>query len=199
MVTVIHGLRQFADYQDGSLGVAEAACHAVVEWLAKYITGPHPHGGGRHVCPALPESIARKALWIGPIDSDVSSKRAVDDLIAWEQRFFEIPPYDLVNASFKALVLVLRPDSDRRRVQNLKNAASMHFLRSGLIVGSFNPEERGVRYKPEKNWPPRSPVPVWTVRHLIASDLRFVASNPAKLAEYERRFGRSGTQTVPRI
>ena len=65
----------------------------------------------------------------------------------------------------------------------------MHFLRNGLIVGSFNPEERGARYKAEKDWPPRSPVPIWTIRQLIASDFRFVASNPEKLAEYRRRFG----------
>jgi hypothetical protein len=165
------------------------AYRKVSAWIDTHLAHSHPFGQRGRICPGLPLSIERSALWFAHIVLKKSKAEAVKQILPWARRFIETPPTTSPEKDVKAIILVLPhfEDHERGLLQEIKNASKPYFVRCGLMLGTFNP--RADRYDSENDWPPRSPIPIIAVRHMIQSDYRFLGTSKMCRREYESRFG----------
>ena len=174
------------------------AYRKVATWVTNYLAKESPMKNGQPVCPGIPPSIERSALWFGNCSLNEVQTVAVEEVKPWADRFLQAVPTTEPGCAFKAIILVVVNFTDQQRpyLQRIKNAVKPYFILRGLMVGTFNPEEPD--YDPKLDWPPRSPVPILAIRQMIESDHKFLHDHEG-IEAYTKRFGKTpAPQNLPR-
>ncbi|MFI6481997.1 DUF6875 domain-containing protein [Nonomuraea sp. NPDC050663] len=163
---------------------------AVVAWAHEYLCRPHPDLGRRGpVCPYTQASLERGLfrLAVEP-GHDAGSPGVMDPYREW---FTSLAPPGRAD-SVHAAILVLLPGMAGRLelIDEAQRLLKDTYVADGLMIGEFHPGP------PPKAglWNPgfralHAPVPMLVIRHMVATDLPFLAGDPAHLEAYQARFG----------
>ncbi|MEO3861966.1 DUF6875 domain-containing protein [Acrocarpospora sp. B8E8] len=166
---------------------------AAAGWAREYLCNPHPDLGRRGpVCPYAQSSIDRNRFHLalrpgvpGTVDEVVS---AVEPYREW---FTELAPRDEPD-SLHTTILILFPDAygiltvidaAQKRLKDL-------YVPDGLMIGEFHdgPPDKPGLWNPDLR-PLASPVPMLVIRHMVATDLPFLADEPEHVQAYRAIFG----------
>ncbi|MBA2892922.1 DUF6875 domain-containing protein [Nonomuraea soli] len=177
------------------------AAARVAAWAREFLCRPHPELGRRGpVCPYAQGSIDRGRFYLavrpGVPSSAAEVVRALEPYRAW---FADLAPREKPD-SLHTAVLVLFPDAGDRldlidgAQQELKDA----YVPDGLMIGEFHPgpPDKGGLWNPDLR-PLAAPVPMLVIRHMVATDLPFLAGDAAHLRAYRRLHGEAGQRRVP--
>jgi hypothetical protein len=97
-----------------------SALHAVADWINSFVAKPHKDLGREGaVCPFVPGSLQRKALWLAPEQIADRSVPAVIELMnGYIRRLLDAQPTYGDDEKFKVIVVVF-PDLPADRAQGL--------------------------------------------------------------------------------
>lgn len=166
-----------------------------LDWVHRFLDRPHPAlGRTGAVCPFVGGALKLDTLWLAQIPG-----RRIDreTLVAWagsyRDVFLALKPTDEEGRINKAIVLVF-PDLDQRTAGDLISGVQRdlkpRFVAWGLMIGEFfagndTPGLRNPDFRPLA-----SPLPMLAIRHMVESDLPFLART-LDTAEARSRFLRS--------
>jgi hypothetical protein len=178
-----------------------APARAVAAWAREFLCRPHPELGRRGpVCPYAQGSIDRGRFYLAVrpgVPSTVAEVvRSLEPYRAW---FAELAPRERPD-SLHTSVLVLFPDAHDRLAlidaaqRELKDA----YVPEGLMIGEFHPgpPDKGGLWNPDLR-PLAAPVPMLVIRHMVPTDLPFLAGEGAHLRAYRRLYGEAASRRVP--
>lgn len=166
----------------------------VIRWAREYLSVPHPElGRAGPVCPYVPSSL-RSALFLVAVAPGAPRGPAevADTVLLHRDWFHQIEPRDGREAQLKT-ILMLFPDMPVIDAPTLIDATQEMlkpaFVADGLMIGQFHqaPPDQGGLWNPDFR-PLRSPVPLLAIRHMVASDLPFLAGDRRFVASYLTQF-----------
>ncbi|SCL14538.1 hypothetical protein GA0070616_0469 [Micromonospora nigra] len=177
---------------------------AVVEWAREYLCEPHPDLGRKGpVCPFAQGSLDRDTFYLAVYRGDTVDEAELDEVLAvYRDWFRHLEPLAGPAAQFKTILLTLPDlpaDLARQIVDRTQSRLKPDYTEQGLMLGEFHdgPPAKGGLWNAEFR-PLHSPVPMLVVRHMVASDLPFLADDPVTLAGYLRRFAHNGPASLRR-
>lgn len=177
---------------------------AVVDWAREYLCEPHPELGRKGpVCPFAQGSLDRDTFYLAVHRGDTVDEAGLDEVLAvYRDWFRRLEPLAGLPAQFKTILLTLPdlpPDVARDAVDRTQARLKPDYTEQGLMLGEFHdgPPAKGGLWNTAFR-PLRGPVPMLVVRHMVASDLPFLADDPVTLAGYLRHFGQHGPASLRR-
>ena len=178
------------------------ALHAVADWIEAYIVKPHKDlGRAGPVCPFVPGSLERKALWLAPeriAHRDVSD--VVELLNGYKRLFQDAEPTAGEDAIYKVIVVVFT-DLPADRAQEvfdgvLEQVAVPSYAEDGIVFGPFYEGHKGTALYNPSFRPFQSPVPFLFVRQGVIGDWKFFLDKEDWLDLWARRFGESAVHAL---
>jgi hypothetical protein len=180
-----------------------AALRAVGDWIETYVVEPHEElvGHGGPVCPFLPVSVERRALWLAP---EQIADRAVPDVVelmrGYKRRLLEAEPAagDGVNSNVIAVVFTDLPADHARGVfdEVQEQLAVPSYVEDGLLFGPYYEGNEATAIYNSSFRPFESPVPFLFVRHGVVDDWKFFLDDDEWLGLWARRFGESAVHAL---
>lgn len=173
------------------------ALRAVSAWINDFVTKPHKDlGRDGAVCPFVPGSLERRALFFAPergADLDVPAVAELMD--SYKRLFLATPPTDGDDAMYKTIIVVFT-DLPAGRAGGLFNdvleqLAGPSYEEDAIIFGPFYQGNEGTAIYNANFRPFQSPVPFLFVRYTVLSDWKFFVDDPDWLDRWARRFGPS--------
>jgi hypothetical protein len=178
------------------------ALRAVSDWIKTYVVKPHKDlGRTGPVCPFVPGSLERKALWLAPERISDRDVRAVVELMnGYKSLFLDAQPTDGDEASSKVIVVVFT-DLPADRAQGvfgdvLRHLAVPSYVEHGILFGPFYAGNEGTAIYNSGFRPFQSPVPFLFVRHGVISDWKFFLDNEEWRNLWAHRYGESAVQAL---
>lgn len=174
---------------------------AVAAWAREFLCLPHPELGRRGpVCPYAQGSIDRGRFYLAVRPGTPSTAeevvRALEPYRAW---FAELAPRERADAVHTA-VLVLFPDAHDRLdlIDAAQRVLKDAYVGDGLMIGEFHPgpPDKGGLWNPDLR-PLAAPVPMLVIRHMVPTDLPFLAGDAAHLRAYRSLYGDARARRVP--
>lgn len=180
-----------------------AALRAVADWIKTYVLVPHEDlvGHGGPVCPFLPVSFERKALWLAP---EQIADRAMPDVVelmsGYKRRLLEAEPTDGEGVNYNVIVVVFT-DLPADRAQGVFDAvqerlAVPSYVEDGLLFGPYYEGNKATAIYNPSFRPFESPVPFLFVRHGVVSDWKFFLDDDGWHGLWARRFGESAVHAL---
>jgi hypothetical protein len=167
------------------------------EWATGYLTAPHPELGRKGpVCPFTAASIRKEMFWVGCMDrSDLTAEEIERTVADVATRFSRQPPTEEPEGRLKTILILFPALTDYRLIDEAQKHLKEKSVAMGLMIGQFYPgcEARGIR-NPEFR-PLQSPLPLLAIRHIVGSDLPFLAARADWVEEYLKRFASPGRST----
>lgn len=193
-----------ADPLHPKLAGAVDQLRAVVDWAREYLCEPHPELGRKGpVCPYAQGSLDRDTFYLAVHRGDTVDESELDEVLAVHRDWFRrLEPLGGPSAQFKTILLTLPDlpaDLARQVVDRTQSRLKPDYTEQGLMLGEFHdgPPAKGGLWNTEFR-PLHSPVPMLVVRHMVASDLPFLADDPVTLAGYLRYFAHNGPASLRR-
>jgi hypothetical protein len=178
------------------------ALHAVADWIKTFVVKPHKDlGRAGTVCPFVPRSLERKALWLAPEEiADRDAPEVVELMRGYKRLLLETRPSEDNDVIYNVIVVVFT-DLSAERSQGvfedvIKHLAVPSYEEDGILFGPYYEGNNGTAIY---NWsfrPFQSPVPFLFVRHGVASDWKFFLDDEDWLDLWARRYGEAGTQAL---
>jgi hypothetical protein len=167
----------------------DSALAVVARWVREYLMRPHPQLGRRGaVCPFVPISIELDTMWMAEVtDPRPSIESLTEAIVGYRDAFLRAEPHEGSLALQKAFLIVFPALGEggpaaAAFVDSVQYNLKHSFVEMGLMIGEFHSynDSPGLRNPDFK--PLRSPVPMLAIRHMVESDLPFLArrSYPAK-------------------
>ena len=178
------------------------ALHAVADWIEAYIVKPHKDlGRAGPVCPFVPGSLERRALWLAPeriAHRDVSD--VVELLNGYKRLFQDAEPTAGEDAIYKVIVVGFT-DLPADRAQEvfdgvLEQVAVPSYAEDGIVFGPFYEGHKGTALYNPSFRPFQSPVPFLFVRQGVIGDWKFFLDKEDWLDLWARRFGESAVHAL---
>jgi Domain of unknown function (DUF6875) len=170
------------------------AARLIFGWARAYLSRPHPDlGRPGPVCPYVPRSLRSSHFWVtAHHGAQPEPAELVQTVRRYRDWFIRLEPDDGQGAQLKT-ILVLFPHiataDAPRLVDPAQQLLKTEFTRAGLMVGEFHPAPPQAPGLWNKDFRPlRSPVPLLAIRHMVPSDLPFLAGNAEHSAAYLARF-----------
>ncbi|GIH27164.1 hypothetical protein Aph01nite_54740 [Acrocarpospora phusangensis] len=166
---------------------------AAAGWAREYLCNPHPDLGRRGpVCPYAQSSIDRRrfhlALRTGALRSVDEVVKAVEPYRAW---FIQLAPREEPDA-LHTTILIVFPDAygELDLIDAAQRRLKDRYVQDGLMIGEFHdgPPDKPGLWNPDLR-PLASPVPMLVIRHMVATDLPFLADDPEHVRAYRALFG----------
>jgi len=164
---------------------------AVDTWI-RNVLARYSSALNREVCPFITPAFERCTVFYAPVMGCCSP----DDVIAVMEELISIfevlRPRDGADARLKTLVAIfvdVRPDDGARIVISAHHELKNRCTERGLMVGEFGP---GYWLPSTRNAAlnvGEAPAPVLVLRHMIASDRRFLLTDDKWIASWASRFG----------
>jgi hypothetical protein len=161
----------------------ESPIGATAAWVEHVLKRPHPACGTRAICPALIGATGTDSLYYVQLNGAIEALPGTVRL--WLERF-DAPTPRGIGSQPDAIILVGETENQRGAMQQVHTSLKPEFVSQGLMLGTFNPDERGEPANAD-GWPPRSPHPVLAIRRMIRTDLRFLRS-PQFRTQFADRF-----------
>jgi hypothetical protein len=171
-----------------------AALHRLTAWIRDFLCHPHAEvGRPGAVCPYTGPALDKDLLFFAapaiPEPDDRTLERIALDLCRW---FLEIEPRTGHAAQLKACLIILPELAEARAadlVERVQKKLLSDFVAEGLMIGQFYPQcNSGGLWNPAFR-PLRSPIPLLGMRHMVATDVPFLRSDPRNFEVYLRLFG----------
>jgi hypothetical protein len=172
---------------------------SVSKWVKNFVACPHRDLGREGtVCPFVPGSLERRALFLTPehvAGLDTSGvARLMDD---YKQLFLKMFPLGEENAIYSTIIVVftdLPPESAGALFSDvLERLAVPSYEEDGILFGPFHEGNEGTAIYNADFHPFQSPSPFLFVRHTVVSDWKFFLEDDASLNRWARRFGTAAT------
>jgi hypothetical protein len=178
------------------------ALQAVAAWIKTFVAKPHEDlGRAGAVCPFVPGSLERKALWLAPEQiADRSVPAVVELMKGYIRRLLAAQPTDGDDTTYKVIVVVFT-DLPADRAQGvfdevLEELAVPSYAEDGILFGPFYEGNEGTAIYNSSFRPFTSPVPFLFVRLGVISDWKFFLSTEDLLNLWARRFGESAVHAL---
>ena len=180
-----------------------AALRAVADWIKTYATKPHPDlvGHGGPVCPFLPVSVERRALWLASARlADQGKPDVVELMTSYKRRLLETAPTDVdgVNYNVIAVVFTDLPADHAKAVFDdvARELAVPSYVNDGLLFGPYYEGNEATALYNASFRPFESPVPFLFVRHGVITDWKFFLDNDEWLKLWAQHYGPSGAEAL---
>jgi Domain of unknown function (DUF6875) len=178
------------------------ALRSIAEWIETYVVRPHEELIGRAgtVCPFVPGSLERKALWLAPEHvADGGAPKVVGLMDGYKRRLLEAEPTDGdVNYNVIAVVFTDLPADGAQGAfaDVFQQLAVPSYVEDGVLFGPYyEGNEATAIYNPGFR-PFESPVPFLFVRHGVVDDWKFFLDDEAWLRLWAQRYGASGAESL---
>ncbi|MBW3569782.1 MAG: hypothetical protein KY467_01635 [Gemmatimonadetes bacterium] len=167
---------------------------AIVEWAKGYLAQPHPElGRSGPVCPFVRPAMARGtiffAVWPGArLDAD-----EVESVVrSYRDWFLELEPAQGREAQYKS-INILFPDIPTSEVGRLIDGTQERlkpvYVRDGIMIGEFHPgPPKKAGLWNEDFRPLKSPIPLLSIRHMVATDFAFLRDRREFMEAYLSAF-----------
>jgi hypothetical protein len=173
------------------------------EWINNFVTQPHKDlGRSGPVCPFVPGSLERKALWLAP---ERIANQSVADLVQLVTEYKALllrgQPRGVDDAIYKAILVVFTDVSSDRACEDL-NDVHMQGLNQpayaddGVVLGQFHERNGGPGVRNPNFHPFRAPIPFLLMRLAVTSDWVFFLDNEDWFNTWARRWGESAVQAL---
>jgi hypothetical protein len=170
-----------------------AALRETLKWTREFIMRPHPQlGRSGSVCPFVKPAMKEGLLYLSPcsLKNPEDTEAIYREIMGYESCFRQIQERLGPEAGKLLTILIVMPDmSDELAVQlmePLHQRIKTDILGRGIMIGQFYPSCPVPATWNSEFRPLQSPVPMFVLRQLIETDLRFMAGNP----DWEERFHR---------
>jgi hypothetical protein len=177
------------------------ALRSIADWIKTYVVRPHEELIGRAgtVCPFLPGSLERKALWLAPEHADGGAARVVELMDGYKRRLLEAEPTDGdVNYNVIAVVFTDLP-ADRAQgafADVFQQLAVPSYIEDGVLFGPYYEGNKATAIYNPSFRPFESPVPFLFVRHGVIDDWKFFLDDEAWVELWAQRYGASGAEAL---
>jgi hypothetical protein len=179
-----------------------AALQAVAHWIKTVVTKPHKDlGRPGPVCPFVPVSLERHALWLAPERSAGKSAREIADLVGhYKSLFLRTEPTGGDDAKYKAILLVFT-DLEPARAKEVFEGILQHlgvpsYAGDGLVMGGFYEGNEGTAIYNTHFRPFTAPVPLLLMRGAVISDWKFFLDNDEWFNLWARHHGESAIHAL---
>ena len=178
------------------------ALRAVADWIKTFVVKPHKDlGRAGTVCPFVPVSLERKALWLAPeqvADGDVPE--VVELMSGYRRLLLDTRPTEGDDVIYNVIVVVFT-DLSADRAQGVFAEVLQHlglpsYMEDGILFGPYYEGNKGTAVYNSSFRPFQSPVPFLFVRHGVISDWKFFLDDEEWLNLWEHRYGASGTKAL---
>jgi hypothetical protein len=178
------------------------ALRAVAVWIKTFVVKPHEDlGRAGTVCPFVPVSLERKALWLAPeqvADGDVPE--VVELMSGYRRLLLDTRPTEGDDVIYNVIVVVFT-DLSADRAQGVFAEVLQHlglpsYMEDGILFGPYYEGNKGTAVYNSSFRPFQSPVPFLFVRHGVISDWKFFLDDEEWLNLWAHRYGESGTQAL---
>mgnify|MGYP000872252309 FL=1 len=165
-----------------------------------FFGAPHPDlGRSGPVCPFVPESLKQDSFYIA-VASGVSDREKIKACVESVSAVFKnLEPRDGRSAIFKSLMIVF-PDVKAADYESSIDAVQAElkseFVRQGLMVGQFHPDQKETGLHSTAFHPFRAPLPALAIRHMHPADIVFLYSNDFNRGCYLTQFGAEGADRL---
>jgi hypothetical protein len=195
----LEGPDRVKDLGESDLGALQAVAH----WITTFVAKPNNDlGRDGPVCPFVPGSLERDALWLAPEHiADRSAPDVAELMNGYIRLLLDAQPTDPDDAKYKVIVVVFS-DLPADRAQGvfgdvLDQLAVPSYAENGVLFGPFYEGNDGTAIYNANFRPFTSPVPFLFVRLGVVSDWKFfLDGNDEMLNLWARRFGESATQAL---
>jgi hypothetical protein len=154
----------------------------ILQWLREFIARPHPMlGRAGPVCPLVPASLAMDSIWIKAVTDENPSMETISAIITECRNVFLETEPRLLPAAMNKAFLVLFPSIGNGGteaaaiIDKVQYSLKKHFVDMGLMLGEFHAANESPGLRNPDFRPLRSPVPMLAIRHMVESDLPFLA------------------------
>jgi hypothetical protein len=207
MPTQIANLFLVEDLEDGgkTRNLAKSdlnALHAVADWIKTFVIKPHKDlGRSGTVCPFVPGSLERKALWLAPEQIGEREVSEVVELVSGYKRLLLDSQSATGEDVIYNVIVVVFTDLPADRAQGVfdnvqKRLAISSYAEDGILFGPYYEGNEGTAVYNAGFRPFQSPVPFLFVRHGVVSDWKFFLDNEDWFNLWARRYGESGAQAL---
>jgi hypothetical protein len=178
------------------------ALRAVADWIKTFVVKPHKDlGRAGTVCPFVPVSLERKALWLAPeqvADGDVPE--VVELMSGYRRLLLDTRPTEGDDVIYNVIVVVFT-DLSADRAQGVFAEVLQHlglpsYMEDGILFGPYYEGNKGTAVYNSSFRPFQSPVPFLFVRHGVISDWKFFLDDEEWLNLWAHRYGESGTKAL---
>jgi hypothetical protein len=178
------------------------ALRAVADWIKTFVVKPHKDlGRAGTVCPFVPVSLERKALWLAPeqvADRDVPE--VVELMSGYRRLLLDTRPTESDDVIYNVIVVVFTDlSADRAQAvfaEVLQHLGLPSYMEDGILFGPYYEGNKGTAVYNSSSRPFQSPVPFLFVRHGVISDWKFFLDDEEWLNLWAHRYGESGTQAL---
>jgi hypothetical protein len=174
----------------------------VADWIKTFVVKPHKDlGRAGTVCPFVPVSLERKALWLAPeqvADRDVPE--VVELMSGYRRLLLDTRPTEGDDVIYNVIVVVFT-DLSADRAQGVFAEVLQHlglpsYMEDGILFGPYYEGNKGTAVYNSSFRPFQSPVPFLFVRHGVISDWKFFLDDEEWLNLWAHRYGESGTKAL---
>jgi Domain of unknown function (DUF6875) len=175
----------------------------VTDWINTFITQPHQDlGRSGPVCPFVPGSLERKAMWLAP---EHIANKTVADLVQlvndYEALLLRSQPSGADDAIYKAILVVFTDVSADRANDDLNDVHMQDlnqpaYADDGVVLGQFHERNEGSAVRNPNFHPFRAPIPFLLMRLAVTGDWVFFLDNEDWFNTWARRWGESAVQTL---
>jgi hypothetical protein len=164
----------------------------ILDWASEYLARPHPElGRAGPVCPYVRRSLNRRRFYVNIVQGTPTTAAELAFAIRpFRDWFLDLAPRRHPDAAVTTILNAFPGLTDRSLVDEAQRALQATFVKDGLMVGEFHdgpPDKPGLR---NPRWRPlHSPVPLLAIRHMVPTDLPFLADSPELAGIYHRFFG----------
>jgi hypothetical protein len=174
----------------------------VADWINTFITQPHKELGRiGPVCPFVPGSLERQALWLAPEHiANQSGADLVQLVNDYKALLLRAEPRE-ADAIYKSILVVFtdvsaeRADDDLNdvHVQDLNQPA---YADDGVVLGQFHDRNEGSAVRNPDFHPFQAPIPFLLMRLAVTGDWVFFLDNEDWFNTRARRWGESAIQAL---
>jgi hypothetical protein len=177
------------------------ALRAVAVWIKTFVVKPHEDlGRAGTVCPFVPVSLERKALWLAPEQVGRDVPEVVELMSGYRRLLLDTRPTEGDDVIYNVIVVVFT-DLSADRAQGVFAEVLQHlglpsYMEDGILFGPYYEGHEGTAIYNSSFRPFQSPVPFLFVRHGVTSDWKFFLDDEEWLNLWAHRYGESGTKAL---
>jgi len=160
---------------------AEHPLAQILAWVRDYLALPHPELGRRGaVCPFVPDALKVDSIQLAEVaDGEATLESIAGVIAAYRDLFLVTEPTDGPGAFQKAFLIVFSSlaatQGGSALVDKVQYRLKRYFVERGLMLGEFHSENQSPGLRNPDFRPLRSPIPMLAIRHMVDSDLPFLA------------------------
>ena len=174
----------------------------VADWIKTYVLKPHEDlvGHAGPVCPFLPVSVERQALWLASEHVADGGEPVVERMNRYRRWLLEAQPTDGDDVNYNVIVVVFTdlPAGHAQGVFDdvIQQLAVPSYVEDGVLFGPYYKGNEATAIYNSGFRPFESPVPFLFVRHGVISDWKFFLDDEDWLSLWARRFGESAVHAL---